>query len=1026
MQKLSALVSVLFVWHSLMAQPSNASFLHYTIDEGLSNDHVTAIARDRPGFLWVGTVKGLNRFDGRVFKTFRHDPGDGNSIPGDYIMGIAAAPDGSLWVSTTKGLCKLDPGGLDIQRIWLPENADTLENDIVGGVAFDSKGMAWTTTETGIYKIDPRTGKPLFFFKTKEGVLGWYGIIMDGQDRLWMSKRGVYRFDPRTLEMKLFNGAGPKDSLAEKYIMSLAPDASGGFWASTWYNGIWKYARDIDEFVRHSPEPPFSYASALFPDSLSSGRLFFWVGSGKSGLGIYYPDTGQFIEFRSDKQDPYTHNNDIAKVLFKDPSGGDVWIGTESGLEHYAPATIRFGRAIIPPEKDMGRFNRVSGVVQDNADPSGQRYFVAVWGTGLFAWDKISGAFTYLKPGKPGPADAAIAGMFQDGRGYVWVCMKDGMGRYHPQTGEWRYYKNMFRQKVLRNTFWCGLEDRKGNLWFGSNRDGLFRYNLKTDRVEQAFYKKEFTDAKGDLNVVAMSEDRQGRLWLACYDNSLVCYDPATGAARRFSYTGRNISPVCTAVRVAANGRIYAAFIEAFVELDADGKLSRYFTMENGLKADRVNRIVEDRQGKIWFNTKFLLHRFDPVSGAFHYYGKRDGLFSNIATDALSITPAGEIFVGFHNAFNFFFPERLQRNLQPPPIAVTSIKVMNKERKLSVGGRTSFSLASLFSAAGDLETDTFLALHPGDNFFEIEFAALNFNQQERNRYAYRLEGFNKSWVYTERPVAIFTNLDGGRYLLRMKAANNDGVWNEQGATLAIRVRPPFYDTWWFPFLVALGIAGVAAGLFWLRLQQRRRLEKFRQSLARDLHDEMGSTLSSIRFFSDFIHRQIGADKPQITPMLQRISQSASNLSESMQDIIWAMKTKNDQLEDLATRMTEFGLHLFESRNVQFKTYISEDLPEKHLQPEVRRNIYLIFKEAANNAAKYAEASVVELHFTLKKGLLFMMISDNGRGFEPGGPLKGSGGNGLYNMQQRAADIGGRLEVFSRPGGGATVELQIKV
>ena len=260
----------------------------------------------------------------------------------------------------------------------------------------------------------------------------------------------------------------------------------------------------------------------------------------------------------------------------------------------------------------------------------------------------------------------------------------------------------------------------------------------------------------------------------------------------------------------------------------------------------------------------------------------------------------------------------------------------------------------------------------------------------------------------------------------MKAANNDGVWNEKGTTLEIRVNPSFYKTRWFPVILALALAGIGLGFLSYRRHQRKRLEKFRESLARDLHDEMGSTLSSIRFFSEFANQQIGNDKPQVTPMLQRISQSATNLSESMQDIIWAMKTDHDQLEDLAAHMMEFGLRLLEARNIHFKSQISEGFSGKQLLPEVRRNIYLIFKEAVNNIAKYSDANEVKLVFTLQKGLLLMKITDNGKGFDMESMQVEGTGNGLKNMRRRAEEIGGHLEIHSRPGEGTLVELKVVV
>ncbi len=1022
-RKLTIFLLGILAWQSLLGQPSNASFLHYTTEEGLSHDNITAITKDKLGFLWVGTANGLNRFDGRNFRIFRHDPTDKNSIPNNHVTGLTLAPDGWLWVATDSGLCKIDPLWLDVDHIRLPENDDTIRNDATTVVAFDSKGMAWTTGQNGIYQINPTTNKPVFFFKTEQNVIGWVTTKFDKAGKLWLINVGLRRFDPATQTLKEFKGANAREAFEMASALSVVQDFSGQIWAGTWFAGIWKFNPALDEFVK-SPSPT-SLAPGLLPDTLSTGRLFLWVGGGKSGLAIYYPDTHQIVDFKNDPRDPHTHNNYLGRVFFKNPKSEDVWIGTEIGLERYAPNALRFGRAMIPPEKDMGQFSLVSGVAHDNTDPTGLRYFIGVWGTGLFEWNMATGDFTRLKSDKSKFPDIGIFNIFQDSKGFLWGCLNSAIGRYNPRTGQWRDYLQFFKDNSRDNVVWCGLEDRKGNLWFGTRREGVYRYNPTTDKMEQALYAKEFADGNGNMNIVGMSEDGAGRLWLASPNTGLIRFDPATGTSKQFTYPGQKTSNSCGAVVCAKSGRIYAAFHETFVELDSEGTLLRRFNNDNGLKTSRLNFLVADKQGRIWFNSEYLLHCFDPATGIFNYYGKGDGLFSNTMTDALSITPSGEIFVGFQNAFNFFYPEKLRRNTLPPPVAITGIRVMNKARELRTRTVVNLDFGLFNLNLGEIQRDTFLTLRPGEDFFEVEFAGLNFSQPERNQYAYLLEGFNKDWVYTDRPIATFTNLNGGKYYLHMKAANNDGVWNHKGTTLAILVKPPFHQTWWFQVLALMALSGMVMGVIWFRRKQRQRLETFREGLARDLHDEMGSTLSSIRFFSEFAKQKIGEENPTVTPVLHRISESASSLSESMQDIIWAMKTKNDQMEDLAARMTEFGLRLMESRNMRFSTHVNEGFTGKQLKPEQRRNVYLIFKEAVNNAAKYADATEVQLFLSVKSGLLLMKVVDNGKGFDLANE-EANQGNGLLNMRQRAADIGGKVEIFSKPGEGTRVELRVSV
>ncbi len=1023
--KLSTLLACLFTWQCLVAQPNQAAFLHYTTDQGLSNDIATCITKDKLGFLWVGTVNGLNRFDGLNFKVFRHDPKSSNSIPNNNILSVSLAPDGWLWVSTDSGLCKLDPLWLEIQPIKMPENADTIWNDAVTPIVFDSKGMAWTTGEFGIYQLDPKSGNVMYSFKTKQNLPGYFRTIIDPDDRLWMINSGLRRFDTVTKTLKEFEGANPREQFRTAASLSIVRDHTGQFWAGTWYGGIFKYIPELDDFVKYPT--PNTLAYTLLADTTATGRSFLWVGGGNTGLAIFYPDTKEMLEFKPDLRDAFTHNNYLGRFFYKDPNNGDVWLGTEIGLERYAPSSVRFGRAMIPADDKMNQFSLISDVVQDQTDPTGQRYFVGVWGTSIFEWNRATGDFKRMDISKSKALWGGIFGLFQDSKGYVWGSLHSGMSRYNPRTGEWKDYQGFFLDNDKNNVVWKGMEDSKGNIWFGTNREGLYRYNPNTDRMEQAFYRKDMISADWkSISIVGMSEDKKGRLWLAGQGSSLIRFDPATGEAKQFTYPGQATWHACGAVRVAKSGKIYVAFHETFMELDGEGKLLRRFSMGNGLKTGRLYFIQEDKNGKIWLNTEFLLHCFEPETGKFSYYGKADGLFSNTMSDGFSITPSGEIFVGFQNAFNFFDPTKLKKNNVPPPIAITGIRVMNKDRELRTRTVMNYDMGVLSTTLSEVQQDTFLTLNPDEDFFEVEFAALNFDQPERNQYAYKLDGFNKEWVYTDRPVATFTNLNGGTYTLHMKAANNDGIWNEKGATLQITVLPPFYQRWWFQLLILVALGGVFFGFLKYREHQRARLDRFREGLARDLHDEMGSTLSSIRFFSEFAKQQIGETTPTVTPVLGRISESANSLSESMQDIIWAMKTKNDQLDDLAARMTEFGLRLLEARNMPLVTHINEDFSGKQLKPEQRRNIYLIFKEAVNNAAKYAEATEVELFLALKNGLLVMKIKDNGKGFEPGSLTAGGGGNGLRNMELRASDIGGKVEIVSKVGEGTSVELRVRV
>ncbi|MGB8192210.1 MAG: ATP-binding protein, partial [Chitinophagaceae bacterium] len=256
-----------------------------------------------------------------------------------------------------------------------------------------------------------------------------------------------------------------------------------------------------------------------------------------------------------------------------------------------------------------------------------------------------------------------------------------------------------------------------------------------------------------------------------------------------------------------------------------------------------------------------------------------------------------------------------------------------------------------------------------------------------------------------------------------KVMGPNGILSNEELTLGIKVIPPFYRTWWFWTLIAFALASLLYSYYHIRRDQRHRLEKIRERIATDLHDDMGSTLSSIRIFSDVARNQLVNTQPQVVPLLEKISTNASQLSDNMQDIIWTIKQDNDKLEDLVTRIREFGLKLCDAKDIAFKVHISESFKTSKLDLEQRRNLYLIFKECLNNAIKYSNCTIIQLFITQQRRHLKMVIEDNGKGFSEEAITKG---NGLNNIRKRAMEINGNATIESAPGRGTRIDILINL
>ncbi|MBK7871191.1 MAG: hypothetical protein IPJ74_11185 [Saprospiraceae bacterium] len=623
---------------------------------------------------------------------------------------------------------------------------------------------------------------------------------------------------------------------------------------------------------------------------------------------------------------------------------------------------------------------------------------MGVWGSGLYEWNRRDNTFRNVDI-KDGMMNNEVFDIVQDQQGVLYLATAGGVHIYHPKTSKFEYLKGFMNYPHVSQKVLSLLMDHAGKLWIGTNYDGIFCYDpLKRDLRKIPFY--DTTQFKTTGYVTSMQEDAQHRIWIATH-SGVFRWNPNTGERLYFNKNGLPNRYRSDRLCLGRNGTIWIATTQGLVQMDTSGKVLYRYTKKDGLQSEHIFGVIEDSQGIVWMQTTNMLYRLDPESKEITHFDKRDGLFGNSMTDGFNMTDKGEIFIGFQNAFNYFQPEKLVFNTDPPTVKVTSVKVLNQEHEFNSG-------------------EPFV-LQPRENVISIEFAALNFSQSEKNRYEYLLEGFDQTWQPTDQPIVTYTNLDGGAYTLLVRAANNDGVWSQEIGLATIKVIPPFSKTWYFALLLAFIAGVIVMGILAYRQQQERRVAVIRERIARDLHDDMGSSLSSIRFFSEFARSKVA--NPDVSPVLQRISESAAALSESMQDIIWAINTKNDQLDDLVTRMRQFGLKILEARGIEFKVQVSEGFRSGRLNIGQRRNIYLIFKEAINNVSKYADCSQVELRIDLIMNQLKMIITDNGKGFNE---QEVELGYGLSNMRKRAEEIGGVLDLESHINKGTKIELKVRL
>ena len=423
------------------------------------------------------------------------------------------------------------------------------------------------------------------------------------------------------------------------------------------------------------------------------------------------------------------------------------------------------------------------------------------------------------------------------------------------------------------------------------------------------------------------------------------------------------------------------------------------YTEKDGLPNDFIYGILGDAEGNLWLSTNKGLSKFNdrlPPGKKFRNYDVQDGLQNNeFNVGAYHRGHSGALYFGGVNGFNIFFEQRVKDNSHAPPVVLTAFRVFNEE-------------VALDTAVAEIKT---LALSHQQNFFSFDFAALDFTQPEKNRYAYKMEGFDRDWVQAEtRRYASYTNLDPGQYVFRVKGANNDGVWNENGAAVKITIRPPFWKTWWFRLLAAAAAFGALSLLYRYRVSRLLEMERLRVRIASDLHDDIGSTLTKISLHSELI--QHSADAGEIKESLRKIGAMSRELITTMSDIVWSIDARNDTMGDLVDRMREFAAGVLPAKAIAFSFDATALVLPQKLPVNVRQNVYLIFKEAVNNITKHAEASHVAIQLKSSNGTFSMTVSDDGKAWRDD---ENQTGQGLRNMRMRAERIGGRLEIYRDPG-----------
>ncbi|MBV1787362.1 response regulator [Marinobacterium sp. D7] len=770
-------------------------FHHLTIDDGLSHNSVFDVVQDRQGFIWATTVQGINKYDGMSIRTLTPQaPGSEGSTP-QFYQTLLEDRDGILWFCNYgAGLVRHDPV-LDTWRYYRhdPNNPNSLANDTTWYAFQDRDGIFWVSTFGGLsrfdpvtetftnYRHDPKDPDSLAFDTLSQ-------ITQDADGMLWIGTYGggLDRLDPDTGVFTHFrHDPNAPGSISDNNVETVWIDPDGSLWVGT-DNGLNHLDPTTGRFVRyfHDENDDTSLSHNLVIRIMRDSRGELWISTWGGGLNRFDEEKQRFIRYQSGPSNPDSLSADIAPYFSEDRTGA-LWFGTFGGIDRYDPAGQRFTRfQHLPDNPNSLPAGRVRAITQDSEGI----FWIGMWDQGLVRFDRKTNRYTRYRADAGNPDSLSNNNIFDiryDPRGWLWVATTAGLNRFDLSSETWtQYHVEEGNPNALAADWVSGVAvDAQGVLWLAVYGAGLQRFDPTTGTFTLYSHDPDNPDsiANDNLNYVFVAAD--GRLWVGG-DASISRFDPATGKAENFTPERHGLSGLTSDQTYQdRQGRIWVATYSGVNLYDPD---SNRFTPYPDIRAV----LADDAQGKLWVIAGKSLARFDPADGSLRRYDEHDGLLSNALEPTAGYrTSDGEIFVGGAKGFNSFFPDRLPDNPNPPPVVLTAFELRNKP--VPVGGDSPLQQHINVTKAITLPHD-YTAL-------SLEFAALDYRAPQKNRYAYKLEGFDPDWVYTDsrNRLATYTNLDPGNYTFHVKASNNDGVWNEEGARLDIRITPPWWATWWF-------------------------------------------------------------------------------------------------------------------------------------------------------------------------------------------------------------------------------------
>lgn len=1012
-------------------QPTQIQLNQLSTIEGLSSSMVLSIIQDNFGFMWIGTFAGLNRYDGKDFKVYKTNQADPFSLPDNMVFSLYLTGDDNLFIGTNAGLSMYDS---KFDR-FLNFSNDT--NSCLYNLSFqakritgDKQGNLYLATNIGlIYFSKNNNSYELFTHDTKNanGLSSSLieDVMFDSNGKLWVGTRsGLHLFDPETkMFRRIILGVNNENFSAVRF-QRLVEDYNGAIWITSYNKGLFciEDYRKNEQLKQYAPDPDD-------PNSISNNRLLslqidkqnnVWVGAENDGLFLFNPEQENFHHYLSRDSDPLSLKTYSVEYLYFDNSE-NLWIGTFANGVNIVPV---HGDAIVSYKKFKGGDLSIeNNVVNYFIEGSDGNIWIGTDGGGLNLFDKESRLFTNFNTSNSEIPNDYITSMLEDENQIIWMASwGDGIIQFNHENNKFESFSTR-NSSIPDDNIFCIEKGDNNDFWLGSFQNGLIHFVPGENKFISIDLRSNITNISY-INVIRTGLD--GVLYLGT-SVGLFSYNPKTEQLKKISLSEENSGTL-------SNLHVYDIFIEnetcmwiatlmGLNCLNTQTGVNIKYTIKDGLPSNNIRGVIKKKSGMLWISTINGLCRFDNSNKEFTFFTMEDGLQSNeFRPKSVFEDSNGALFFGGFNGFNIIYPEKLVQNTRIPEVQITGMDLFNKPL---VPNTPDSPLKDIISKTKEIK------LKYDQSVITFYFGVMDFARPQKNQHAYKLENFDEDWTHCgSRRNVTYTNLDPGKYIFRVKGANNDGFWNEEGTSLILTITPPWWKTLFFNVVVGFIFLLIIFSIYYIRVSALKKQKMILEATVKNRTSELASIIATkdklfsiiahdlrspfnvILGFTDLLHNDFDSfDEKTIKKMLSNLKESSESTFVLLKNLLdWSGMQRGtivfNPVKTSVSKIIKTSIQQVSALSNNKNINIINRIEDRDIPVTVDTDMLsLVFRNLLLNSIKFSNPGndiLIDVKNETDDLLTFMVI-DNGVGIAPY-KLKS-----LFKLKESGSTVGTRGE-----------------